>query len=140
LLHLSSSCKSGRPSPCVPPAPSAHQLLLSDRLDQLEPTHRGLHRFQPRHKDEIEIDIGDPVYVQKEAEDLWCEGANLRTGLIGIFPLAHVVDVEYNDFDPNGAGVSGGGRGSAAAGAAGRGESNVRKERYLLEYIGCVSC
>ena len=31
-------------------------------------------RFVPRHHDEIEIDIGDPVYVQKEAEDLWCEG------------------------------------------------------------------
>ena len=40
----------------------------------LDPTHRGLHRFIPRHPDEIEIDIGDPVYVQKEAEDLWCEG------------------------------------------------------------------
>ena len=22
----------------------------------------------------MEIEIGDPVYVQKEAEDLWCEG------------------------------------------------------------------
>jgi hypothetical protein len=31
-------------------------------------------RFVPRHADEIEIDIGDPVYVQKEAEDFWCEG------------------------------------------------------------------
>jgi Variant SH3 domain len=31
-------------------------------------------RFVPRHEDEIEIDIGDPVYVQKEADDLWCEG------------------------------------------------------------------
>ena len=28
----------------------------------------------PRHLDEIEIDIGDPIYVQKEADDLWCEG------------------------------------------------------------------
>ena len=43
-------------------------------LELLDPTHRGLHRFIPRHPDEIEIDIGDPVYVQKEAEDLWCEG------------------------------------------------------------------
>ena len=51
----------------------------------------------PIFQDEIEIDIGDPVYVQKEAEDLWCEGANLRTGLIGIFPIAHVVDVDYRD-------------------------------------------
>ena len=43
-------------------------------FELLEPTHRGLHRFVPRHPDEIEIDIGDPVYVQREAEDLWCEG------------------------------------------------------------------
>ena len=43
------------------------------------PTHRGLHRFVPRHPDEIEIDIGDPVYVQREAEDLWCEGNKSQT-------------------------------------------------------------
>jgi hypothetical protein len=48
--------------------------LLTSKLELLEPTHRGLHRFVPRHLDEIEIDIGDPVYVQREAEDLWCEG------------------------------------------------------------------
>ena len=29
-------------------------------------------------------------------------GSNLRTGDKGIFPLAHVVDVDYNDFDPAG--------------------------------------
>ena len=44
------------------------------QLELLEATHRGLYRFQPRHHDEIEIDIGDPIYVQKEADDLWCEG------------------------------------------------------------------
>ena len=52
---------------------TAH-FLLPDKLELLDPTLRGLHRFMPRHKDEIEIDIGDPVYVQREAEDLWCEG------------------------------------------------------------------
>ena len=30
------------------------------------------------------------------------QGINLRTGEKGIFPLAHVVDVDYNDFDPSG--------------------------------------
>ena len=55
----------------------------------------------PIFQDEIDIDIGDPVYVQKEAEDLWCEGANLRTGLIGIFPIAHVVDVDYREVQLN---------------------------------------
>ena len=48
-------------------------------LELLEgPTHRGLHRFVPRHPDEIDIDIGDPVYVQREAEDLWCEGIKVK--------------------------------------------------------------
>lgn len=44
------------------------------QLEMLEATHRGLHKFNPRHHDEIEVEIGDPIYVQKEAEDLWCEG------------------------------------------------------------------
>ena len=55
-------------------SPSSNNYLCSDELDLLDPTHRSLHRFVPRHKDEIEIDIGDPIYVQREAEDLWCEG------------------------------------------------------------------
>ncbi len=55
-------------------------------------------------------------------------GANLRTCEIGIFPLAHVVDVDYNDFDP----ALGAGGAGAGAGAT------ERKERYLLEYIGSV--
>lgn len=42
--------------------------------DLLEATHRGLHKFLPRHADEIEVEIGDPIYVQKESDDLWCEG------------------------------------------------------------------
>ena len=33
-------------------------------------------------------------------------GINLRTGDKGIFPLAHVVDVDYNDFDPAGVEVT----------------------------------
>lgn len=44
------------------------------QLEMLEATHRGLHKFNPRHLDEIEVEIGDPIYVQKEADDLWCEG------------------------------------------------------------------
>ena len=36
-----------------------------------------IYRFIPRHHDELCIEIGDPIYVQKEAEDLWCEG-NLK--------------------------------------------------------------
>lgn len=84
----------------------------------LEATHRGLHKFIPRHHDEIDVEIGDPIYVQKEADDLWCEGVNLRTGRQGIFPSAYAVDLEYNDFDPT--------------------AQKVKKERYLLGYLGSV--
>jgi len=103
-----------------PVSPAMEASAMATRLELLDPTHRGLHRFVPRHRDEILVDIGDPVYVHIEAEDGWCEGINLRTGDKGIFPLAHVVDVEYNDFDP--AGVE------------------EKKERYLLDYLGSVQC
>ena len=63
--------------PLSPYNNSGSQIELGKPLELLEPTHRGLHRFVPRHPDEIEVDIGDPVYVQKEAEDLWCEGNKL---------------------------------------------------------------
>ncbi|XP_037940337.1 JNK-interacting protein 1-like isoform X2 [Teleopsis dalmanni] len=88
------------------------------QLEMLEATHRGLHKFIPRHHDEIEIEIGDAIYVQKEADDLWCEGVNLRTGRQGIFPSAYAVDLDYNEFDPT--------------------VQQVKKERYLLGYLGSV--
>lgn len=88
------------------------------QLEMLEATHRGLHKFFPRHHDELEIEIGDPIYVQKEADDLWCEGVNLRTGRQGVFPSAYAVDLEYNDFDPT--------------------TVEMKRERYLLGYLGSV--
>lgn len=88
------------------------------QIEMLEATHRSLHKFIPRHKDEVELEIGDPVYVQKEADDLWCEGVNLRTGKQGIFPSAYAVDLEYNDFDPE--------------------TIKMKRERYLLGYLGSV--
>ncbi|XP_076670755.1 JNK-interacting protein Aplip1 isoform X3 [Andrena cerasifolii] len=88
------------------------------QLELLEATHRGLHKFVPRHHDEIDLEIGDPIYVQKEADDLWCEGVNLRTGRQGIFPSAYAVDMDYSDFDPT--------------------APKVKRERYLLGYLGSV--
>ncbi|KAL4717756.1 hypothetical protein ACJJTC_000905 [Scirpophaga incertulas] len=88
------------------------------QLEMLEATHRGLHKFNPRHHDEIEVEIGDPIYVQKEADDLWCEGVNLRTGQQGIFPTAYAVDMDYSDFDPA--------------------NTKIKRERYLLGYMGSV--
>lgn len=94
--------------------PSAESIPV---LTDVEATHRGLHKFTGRHSDEIDIDIGDPVYVQHEADDCWCDGINLRTQRRGIFPSAYVVDVDY-DFDPDG--------------------KRVNKERYILDFLGSV--
>lgn len=66
-------------------------------MEMLEATHRGLHKFIPRHDDEIEVEIGDPIYVQKEADDLWCEGKcnsskfdNIFTRLLVCQPRPHI--------------------------------------------------
>lgn len=91
---------------------------FGSHFEMLEPTHRGLHKFVPRHRDEIDVEIGDPIYVQKEADDLWCEGVNLRTGRSGIFPSAYAVDTDYSEFDPA--------------------CEQARRERYLLGYLGSV--
>ena len=86
-------------------------------------THRGLHKFTARHADELAIDIGDPINViGDEDEDLdgcWCRGINLRTNKRGLFPLAYVVDVNY-DFDDEG-------------------QRRLNKERYAsLNYLGSL--
>lgn len=42
----------------------------------------------------MEVDIGDPIYVQKEAEDYWCEGIifeRLRTFWgFGLLKFGHI--------------------------------------------------
>lgn len=60
-------------------------------VEMLEATHRGLHKFVPRHDDEIEVEIGDPIYVQKEADDLWSEGMLIRSNLYNILEAGSVV-------------------------------------------------
>jgi len=45
-------------------------------------------------------------------------GVNLRSGRSGSFPSAYAVDLEYSDFDP--------------------GVTRVRRERFLLRYLGSV--
>ncbi|XP_063920630.1 JNK-interacting protein 1 [Zophobas morio] len=92
--------------------------VVYNDVEVLEATHRGLHKFVPRHDDEIDVEIGDPIYVQKEADDLWCEGVNLRTGRMGIFPSAYAVDCDYTDWDSS--------------------CEHGRRERYLLGYLGSV--
>jgi len=58
-------------------------------------THRGMHRFVPRHKDEVAIEIGDPIHVARTDDDLWCEGVNLRTSQRGLFPSMYATDLAF---------------------------------------------
>jgi len=120
LVHSPERDKSSSPQQIdtLTPASSCSSGLPLSQLELLEATHRGLYKFIPRHRDEIEVDIGDPIYVQKEAEDCWCEGVNLRTGTQGAFPSAYAVDVDYTDFDST--------------------SPKVKQERFLLGYMGSV--
>ena len=56
---------------------SSASLVYSSAGNQA--THRGCHKFIPRHKDEIFIEIGDPIYVECESDDLWCEGREISS-------------------------------------------------------------
>ena len=57
----------------TPSSPGCSGVIFPS-FHSLEATHRGLYKFLPRHSDEIEVGIGDPIYVMKESDDLWCEG------------------------------------------------------------------
>ncbi|KAL3275410.1 hypothetical protein HHI36_020173 [Cryptolaemus montrouzieri] len=105
-------------SPILTMSPTFLRGMMFSDTEMLESTHRGLHKFIPRHDDEIEIEIGDPIYVQKEADDLWSEGVNLRTGRMGIFPSAYAIDCDYSDWESS--------------------CEHGRRERYLLGYLGSV--
>ncbi|KAM3718840.1 JNK-interacting protein [Dirofilaria immitis] len=63
-------------------------------LEQFNPTHRVHSLFIPRHDDEILLEIGDAIHVERECEDHWCYGINLRTNQHGIFPSAHVCEID----------------------------------------------
>ena len=57
---------------------SAARRLDGDDVDidvsDVEVTHRCCHKFIPRHAGELFIEIGDPLYVDAEEDDLWCRG------------------------------------------------------------------
>lgn len=80
--------------------------VASSNYTDLEVTHRGMHRFMPRHKDEIAVEIGDPIHVFSEADDLWCEGVNLRTFHRGIFPSMYATDLQFLEDDSETDGTS----------------------------------
>lgn len=50
-------------------------------------------RFIPRHTDELELDVDDPLFVEEEEDDYWYRGYNMRTGERGIFPAFYAHEV-----------------------------------------------
>ncbi|WAR07142.1 JIP1-like protein [Mya arenaria] len=73
------------------------------RYSDLVVTHRGMHRFVPRHEDEIAIEIGDPIHVFSTDDDLWCEGVNMRTSQRGVFPSMYATDLGFLEEEEGGA-------------------------------------
>lgn len=71
----------------------SEQAVTLKGIEELQPTHRGCHKFIPKHEDELFIEIGDSLHVEEEDKDLWCVGVNLTTGKKGIFPAAYVTDL-----------------------------------------------
>nr|XP_014030407.1 unnamed protein product [Salmo salar] len=61
--------------------------------EEREQSHRAVYRFVPRHDDELELEVDDPVLVEVQAEDYWYEGYNMRTGTCGIFPAYYAIEV-----------------------------------------------
>ena len=70
-------------------------------LPMAKQTHIAVYKFVARHDDEITLDNGDPVHVNKKCEDLWFEGVNLRTKKSGIFPSRYVSDILQEDLRGN---------------------------------------
>ncbi|XP_059374275.1 C-Jun-amino-terminal kinase-interacting protein 1 [Carassius carassius] len=61
--------------------------------EEREQTHRAVYRFVPRHDDELELEVNDPLLVELQDEDHWYEGYNMRSGARGIFPAYYATEV-----------------------------------------------
>uniref|UniRef100_A0A3B5LWT9 Uncharacterized protein n=1 Tax=Xiphophorus couchianus TaxID=32473 RepID=A0A3B5LWT9_9TELE len=61
--------------------------------EEKDQTHRAVYRFVPRHDDELELEVDDPLLVEVQGEDYWYEGYNMRTGAHGIFPVYYAIEV-----------------------------------------------
>lgn len=69
--------------------------LFSCRIngEERDQTHRAVFRFIPRHEDELELEVDDPLLVEVQADDYWYEAYNMRTGDRGIFPAYYALEV-----------------------------------------------
>ncbi|KAJ8388615.1 hypothetical protein AAFF_G00131800 [Aldrovandia affinis] len=97
--------------------------LFSCTIDgeEREQTHRAVFRFIPRHTDELELDVDDPLFVEEEEDDYWYRGYNMRTGERGIFPAyyAHLVLGQIKDI-------------------VGMKRSTVWMESFSVQFLGSV--
>ncbi|XP_077196685.1 C-Jun-amino-terminal kinase-interacting protein 2 [Paroedura picta] len=89
--------------------------------EEREQTHRAVFRFIPRHEDELELDVDDPILVELEEDDYWYRGYNMRTGERGIFPAFYAHEVV-----------------SQAKEAAGLKRHPCWAERFHVQFLGSV--
>nr|XP_046168744.1 C-Jun-amino-terminal kinase-interacting protein 1a [Oncorhynchus gorbuscha] len=77
--------------------------LFSCVLDgvEQEQSHRAVFRFVPRHSDELELEVDDPLLMVVQADDLWCKAYNMRTGACGIFPAYYAAKVTQEPIKDN---------------------------------------
>ncbi|XP_043100777.1 C-Jun-amino-terminal kinase-interacting protein 1 [Puntigrus tetrazona] len=61
--------------------------------EEREQTHRAVYRFVPRHDDELELELNDPLLVELQDDDYWYEGFNMRSGARGVFPAYYAAEV-----------------------------------------------
>lgn len=66
--------------------------MVSFHLVDMKPP-KCFNRFVPRHDDELELEVDDPLLVEVHGEDYWYEGYNMRTGARGIFPAYYAMEV-----------------------------------------------
>ncbi|XP_038558200.1 C-Jun-amino-terminal kinase-interacting protein 1 [Micropterus salmoides] len=87
--------------------------------EERDQSHRAVYRFVPRHDDELEMEVDDPLLVEVQSEDYWYEGYNMRTGARGIFPAYYAIEVTK---DPESYKV----------------KSSEWMDRYRLKFLGSV--
>lgn len=150
---LSPNSGSAPGSPTSSSVDGAGGRLPISQLELLEATHRGLYKFVPRHRDEIDVEIGDLIYVQKEADDLWCEGRAYLVGAAAEQPAYHFLGSVLHrgkrwSFTHlfSGVNLRTGRQGCFPSAYAvdleytelDPSEPRVRRERFLMRYLGSV--
>ncbi|XP_068594688.1 C-Jun-amino-terminal kinase-interacting protein 1 [Brachionichthys hirsutus] len=90
--------------------------------EEKDQSHRAVYRFVPRHDDELELEVDDPLLVQVQSEDFWYEGYNMRTGARGVFPAYYAVEAPEEPEEPEVSSV----------------KSSEWLDRYRLKFLGSV--